>query len=508
MNVLNRYLLILFTAFLTVYGSLAHAGPGCVGKMWNPISDVDFRLMGGIRIAGIPLMKSPSHLGSPPNHKVNTVCFCKDGWKTGFGLGLTYWLPTYLADVAREAGCIGFLNGTNILPGFSTLSSGQEYNHHSMAKEGTTSMQIHWAYADIIAIIGSQIFESCDAVSSAFSIGWMTEPDFPFQNDVYSAIMTPHVAILASSALLSQIACGAESVVNTLGGWEDYGICGWDGTRLPLTSTTISKDMAQVTNMDVTLKFLSRHALTGAMLRTMGKDVACKAKWMPTYEAFQHRYQWAYPAKASTRYNVDVLRWGLFVKPNQMMGSTQDAAEDSKKLEGIDASKDSATSSEEDGGGDKFSDQAITIAKGVLDQLPKPLNYPTREAGYMHVWEAKTCCLMVLTVESVAQNIAASLIGDLGGVVKELYDIYDTVSTVYQAITNPIGAVLGAIGDGISNAMGKAMDFVGDWAGDMFDNVKDTVTGGGGGSLSGAAMKDYAVSKGPSAGILQSMGVQ
>lgn len=479
-RLIQKSIVALFILMGSLLSGAAFAGPGCVGKMWNPITDVDFRLMGGIRIAGVPLMKSPKHLGSPPDHKVNAVCFCKNGWKTGFGLGLTYWLPTYLADVAREAGCIGFLKGTNILPGFISLSSGQEYSMHQGAKEGTTSMQVHWAFADITAIVGAQLFEECQSLSSAFSIAYMTEPDFVFQNDVYSAIMSPHVAILASNSMLSQMACGAESVANTLGGWQDFGICGWSGTRLPLSANTISTDMAQVTNMDVMIKYLTRSSLLGTMLRTMGKDTACKPKWAPMYNAFQHRYQWAYPSKVSTRYNVNVVRWGLFVKPDDMLGGMKDFGSFAEGFGSVDAST------------DQVSGDAASAAKSILANLPKPLNYPTRESGYMQVWEAKTCCMMVLTLESVAKKIAESALGDMSAIIKDLYDAYEAIETVYTVITNPVGAVLGAIGDGITSALGKAGDFIGDWAGDL---------------LSGAATvdkKNIVIKTGPSAGIAQS----
>jgi len=431
---------------------LAIAGPpGCVGKMWNPLADVDFRLMGGIKIAGAQMMKAPSELGEPPQHKVKAVCFCKNGWKTGFGLGLTYWLPTYLADVARQGGCIGFLSGTNILPGFVSLSSGQEYNHHKPGADGITNMQIHWAYADITAIAGKQLFDSCDAISTEFSIAYLTEPDFIFQNDIYSAVMTPQVAILASSALLSQLACGAESIANTLGGWQDWGVCGWKGTRLPLTANTISKDMAQVSNMDIILKFLTRQALVGAMLRTMGPDTACQAKWDPFYNPFQHRYQWAYPAKVSTRYNVDVVRWGLFIKGGG-----------SKSMEGL--MEDTQRVANEKPAENPASPSGLGAAQRIMQSIPKPLNYPTRESGYMHVWEAKTCCLMVLTLQNIAQQIVANIATAGGETLRQLYEVYQYAEKIYKIISDPIGGALGLIGDGIASGISSA----GSWSSGLF----------------------------------------
>lgn len=456
LRALRLWLLAVLLTMGLLASAPANAGPGCVGKFWNPITDVDFRLMGGIRIAGISLMQDPKHLGRPPKHQVSTICFCKDGWNTGFGFGLTYWMPVYLADVAREAGCIGFLDGINILPGFISLSSGQEYGFHSPGKDGVTNMQIHWAYADVMSIIGTNFFEVCDAVSSEFSIAYLTEPDFVFQNDIYSAVMTPQVAILSANAMLSQMTCGIESIANTLGGWQDFGMCGWKGTRMPLSGNTIAKDMAQVSNIDILLKYLARSALNGQMLRTMGKDVACKPKWAPFYEPFQHRYQWAYPAKVSTRYNIDVLRWGLFMKDGSLLG-LQSHASDANAINNVNTTNTSA------------SGNARNRAERIMAALPKPLNYPTREAGYMHVWEAKTCCLIMLTIETVMRYLAGQAFEELETLqkFKDIYEMAQDLEKIYNFATDPVGSALSLVGEGIATVFGDAMGEFGGVFGDM-----------------------------------------
>lgn len=438
--------------------------PGCVGKMWNPLTDLDFRLMGGIKIAGMKMMDTPSQLGEPPNHKADPVCACKNGLKTGFGFGLSFWMPSYINDVARQAGCLGFLNGTNILPGFISLSSGQEYSHHGPRKEGVTNMQIHWAYADVTAMAGKSLFEKCNAVTGSMSIAYMTEPDFVFQNDVYSVIMTPQAAILASAPLLSQFACGFESVANTLGDWRDFGVCAWKGARLPLSGSTISKDSAQVSNMDITVKYLTRSALMGTTLRTMGNDVVCKPKYSPFYDPFQHRYQWSFPGKVSTRYNVDVVRWGMFIK-DKGQGNMVQLTNDATQLANVSATV--AIGSGNTGSGSTGSGtQAGTpsnlgLAQSIVARLPKPLNYPSREAGYMQVWEARQCCMMVLTIENVLKMIVENMLTMGSAELKQLYDYYNMANKIYQVVTDPIGAALNFVGDAIAQGIGKVSDAIG-----------------------------------------------
>lgn len=451
MRTLNKLRTLISAVGLVLVATLATPAmakvPGCVGKMWNPIGDLDFRLMGGISVAGFTMMDEPEQLGEPPKHEAEQICFCKNGLKTGFGIGLQFWMPSYINDLARQAGCLGFLDGINIFPGFLSLSSGQEYNDHKAGKDGVTNMQVHWAYADVTAIAGKSLFEKCDAVTGSMQISYLTEPDFIFQNDVYSVVMTPQASLLAAAPLLSQMTCGFESIANTLGGWQDWGVCAWKGSRLPYSANAIAKDSAQVSNMDITVKYLSRAALLGSTLRTMGKDVTCKPKYSPFYDPFQHRYQWAFPGKVSTRYNVDVLKWGLFIKDSGQSGMSQLAAQTSQ------LNKADATGSASNG--------VLGFAENIVKSLPKPLNYPTREAGYMQVWEARQCCLMVLTIESVIEMVLKHLATAGGGLIAEFYDYYNMANTVYQVITDPIGAALDFAGDMLLEGISQLSDAVG-----------------------------------------------
>lgn len=455
----------LFAAALVCLAALASpvaqaSPPGCVGKMWNPLTDLDFRLMGGVKVASFPFMDAPKQLGEPPKHKASAMCACKDGLHSGVGFSMTFWMPSYINDMARQAGCMGFLGGLNILPGFISLSSAQEYNHHAERKDGVTNMQVHWAYADVTAIAGKALFEKCNAVKGSMEIAYMTEPDFIFQNDVYSAIMTPQVSLLAAAPILSQLTCGFESVANTLGDWRDFGVCAWKGTRLPFTGNAIAKDSAQVSNMDITVKYLTRSALLGTTLRTMGEDTVCAPKYNPFYDPFQHRYQWSYPGKVSTRYNVDVVRWGMFIKDNGQ-GSMLQLNSQTAQMANISATMQVGSGGTSSAGTSAGTAGALGTAQDIVARLPKPLNYPSREAGYMQVWEARQCCMLVLTVQNVIQMIAENLISMGSATLKQMYDYMNMANKIYQVIQDPIGAALGFIGEGIASAIGSAASALG-----------------------------------------------
>jgi conjugal transfer pilus assembly protein TraU len=460
MRILKTIRNLLGAAFVAVAAFAATPAlastPGCVGKMWNPLTDLDFRLMGGIKAAGWTVMAAPTALGEPPNHQAQNICFCKNGLQTGFGLGLTFWMPSYINDLARQPGCMGFLDGINVLPGFMSLSSGQEYSMHTQRVDGVTNMQVHWAYADVSAIAGKSLFEKCNAVTGSMEIAYLTEPDFIFQNDVYSVVMTPQASILAEVPLLSQMTCGMESIANTLGGWQDWGVCAWKGTRLPYSGNAIAKDSAQVSNMDVTIKYLSRAALLGTTMRTMGKDTTCKPLYSPFYDPFQHRYQWAFPAKVSTRYNVDVIKWGMFIK-DAGQGSMVSLTSQTAQLTNVSAVQVGSSTS----GTTAPTGNNLSLSEQIVANLPKPLNFPSHEAGYMQVWEARECCLVVLTVSNAIQMIVENIATMGGGMLQTMYNVYNYVQTAYSVIQDPIGAALNFVGNGIVSGLGKISDATG-----------------------------------------------
>lgn len=447
---------------LALTGTSLAKTPGCVGKMWNPLTDLDYRLLGGLKIAGVSMMAAPSHLGTPPKHKANAVCYCADGLKSGWGLGLTYWLPAYINDVARQGGCMGFLNGTNIMPGFISLSSGQEWGSAKDKRAGNTNMQIHYAYADVISIAGKSLFEKCGSLSSGLKVSYLTEPDFIFGNDIYSAIMSPQVSLLAAVPLLSQAACGGEAIANTLGAWQDFGICGWGAVRYPLSGNVSHSHSAQVTNMDITIKYLTRASLLGTNLRTYGTDVQCKPKYEPFYDPFQHRYQWSFPTKTSTRYNVDMIKWGMALKDQGSSASSFNGTfAGAGTLTEVDSAKTGTGNTA--AGNPSLTTAIIEKAEALLGKVPKPLNYPTKEAGFMQVWEAKSCCLVMFTITDLAiliVSMGSSLAAQLAEVYNyvklgaELYEIYqfvDKISTIAMTAVVIGGLLAGDMAKSSSN---------------------------------------------------------
>jgi hypothetical protein len=211
--------------------------------------------------------------------------------------------------------------------------------------------------------------------------------------------------------------------------------------------------------MDVTIKYLSRAALLGTTMRTMGKDTTCKPLYSAFYDPFQHRYQWSFPGKVATRYNVDVIKWGMFIK-DAGQGSMISLTSQTAQLTNV-SSVQIGSAPSQSGGTTAPSGSNLGLASQIVANLPKPLNFPSHEAGYMQVWEARECCLMVLTVSNAIQMIIKELATMGGGIITDLYTMYNYINQAYQAIQDPIGAALNVIGNGIMSGLKTVADKTG-----------------------------------------------
>jgi hypothetical protein len=220
--------------------------------------------------------------------------------------------------------------------------------------------------------------------------------------------------------------------------------------------------------MDVTIKYLSRAALLGTTMRTMGKDTTCKPLYSAFYDPFQHRYQWAFPGKVATRYNQDVIKWGMFIK-DAGQGSMMSLTSQTAQLANV--------SSVQVSGNTAPSGSNLGMAAQIVANLPKPLNFPSHEAGYMQVWEARECCLMVLTVSNAIQMIVENIATMGGGMLQELYTMYNYAQTIYSIVQDPIGAALNFIGNGILSGIKTVADKSGltSALGSVANGIKESV---------------------------------
>lgn len=442
---------ILATGLLAISSSFsALAGsPGCVGKMWNPL-ELDFTLMAPIKIyffgATVPVLDLDNGLPSPRKHKVDyepiTGCFCKDGWNTGTGVGMTYWLPSYIMDVAKTPGCIGFLDGVQVLQRYRSLGGVEAQNQvRGLGNLINTTRQRHFGHADITSIIGKKLFEKCGSIAKGINIASMTEVCYPCQSDIWSALLVPIGQVLAAAPMLTTASCSVAKIAAAAGILQEddfYPQCNFAGTRYPLSQNTPpGASSAQAINADQNAKHFTLAHFTGGGLRTIGADTVCGPKTTVVWNPAQFRYQQMYPKGCTYLHGNELKLYAC--KPGLNAASNEQAATTTKEA---DATKPADTSYS--AGVKSRADAAWNQLKGTF----APLNFPTRENSFTQIWEAKTCCVMVLTAEQIMKMALTDMLPEN---IQELINKYNQFSTLYETLQT-----IDSIGQLVSLTQGNA----------------------------------------------------
>ena len=130
--------------FFTVVPVLA--SPGCVGRMTNPVTDVCWKCIFPIHIAGFEVFKSPM-ADREPSTKA-PICFCKKPVIGDImpvplpGIPIAFWEPVRLVDVTKSPMCMVSLGGIN-------LGTSQQRGMKD-DQEGSAFYQVHWYIYPVI----------------------------------------------------------------------------------------------------------------------------------------------------------------------------------------------------------------------------------------------------------------------------------------------------------------------------------------------------------------------
>ena len=121
---MKRLLLSVLTVAALTTGSAYSASPlsgsaACRGEIFNPINDANWNNMFPVTVAGISMGGG----SNPSLMHMDPICLCPGPYGIDMpGIGMTFWEPTFLAEVARTPGCMSTLGGTQVLTGYDSLT--------------------------------------------------------------------------------------------------------------------------------------------------------------------------------------------------------------------------------------------------------------------------------------------------------------------------------------------------------------------------------------------------
>lgn len=329
-----KKLIVAGTLALASSASFAFLPVVCTGTFMNPITNMDWTNMFPITIAGARI-SATTGVNPPLMDVMPPVCVCPTIFGFPFvGIGVTYWSPQHLVEIENRPGCLSSLGGINVLPMFGMLTS--ELAEGTPDEGQTTRMQVHSYFYPAFEML--DIMESITCKNPGhFDLGYMTEIDPTWQDDLWAAVFSPEGALFANP--IAQAACAVDAVAAEVYTPLDplFWCQGTWGHSYPFTGNSGHNNNGHVQNHHILSKFLSRNARLGLEWQTIGPTAICFSHPNPIFVKSQYRYDQVLPIP---RYGRPVV-----------------------------------------GGG------------SGLFQFPPVANLPTQEHTVSVIWQGKQCCL-------------------------------------------------------------------------------------------------------------------
>ena len=290
-----RALVVSAVAFLVASVACAAIAPTvCHGKLFNPITDTNWNDFFPLTIMGMQM--GPN--GNPPEMYVPPICVCPGAFGIPSpGIGVSYWQPTYIAEVERNAGCAPSLGGSMLFSGYSLENSEQAYTGSdggTSESSQSTRMQIHWYKYPLFSFFSAFNDLGCRS-SGGFALAYATEIDPTWQNDLWAGLYSPEAGLFAN--LPANTACIADAIAANVAYPIDalFWCAGSWGNVYPFSgNSNESQTPFQVDNLELA-KFIARLAREGLAWQTIGPSTICGAHVNPIWIKSQYRVDEVYP---------------------------------------------------------------------------------------------------------------------------------------------------------------------------------------------------------------------
>ncbi|UCM86397.1 MAG: TraU family protein [Rickettsia endosymbiont of Culicoides impunctatus] len=273
--------IIIIIAANSTYASL-----GCVGRFVNPITDVCWKCLFPISIAGVKIASSPMNDTSNPR---TPICFCpRPGIPVPIpGIPIGFWEPVRLVDVTKSPMCMVSLGGIQL--GTSSQRGVKD------DVEGAAFYHVHWYIYPVIYWLEILLDFACLEMNSV-DVAYLTEFDPLWGDDAKSAILNPESLlfgnIIAQSACIADcISCSSSNLASDALFW----CAGCQGSIYPFTGTTAAHNGGVGTSALIVAKFMAKLHRQLMLWGYMGHAGLCGKYPMPIMQKSQYRLQMTYP---------------------------------------------------------------------------------------------------------------------------------------------------------------------------------------------------------------------
>jgi conjugal transfer pilus assembly protein TraU len=284
-----KKVILLLTFFLI--GMSMNATATCYGKWINPITDVCWKCMFPLSIAGAKVTDPNKDQATPDGYK-SFFCHCKDTGRVGIPIG--FWEPFRVADVTYKPFCMVNLGGMDLKLKVNAPAGTVSLKQGGKTGKKTAFYHVHWYVYPLLVWMNFVTDLAC-MTPEEFDIAYMTEFDPLWNDDELSMWLNPEAALFANP--IAQVACASDCAAASLGKPINslFWCSGCQGGIYPLTGTlgfyTSGVDASTLLVEKLIFKLHREFLLWG----TMGKKGVCGHYPMPWWRKDQYKMQMTYP---------------------------------------------------------------------------------------------------------------------------------------------------------------------------------------------------------------------
>jgi conjugal transfer pilus assembly protein TraU len=195
--------LIRFLLLLTI--SLQPLQAKCVGRFVNPVTDICWKCLFPIKIAGFTIASG----GADPAGVNKLLCTCGKPIPR-IGIPVSFWEPARLVDVTRTPYCLVNMGGIS-LANTGTRGRGDiEEDQNNVTKK--SFYQVHWYTYPVIYWLELLIDFICLETIS-IDLAYVTELDPLWNDDEKNSILNPEALLFGN--VIAQAACAADCIAAT-----------------------------------------------------------------------------------------------------------------------------------------------------------------------------------------------------------------------------------------------------------------------------------------------------
>jgi len=262
------------------------AGP-CVGRMVNPVTDICWKCIFPIRIAGVKVVA-----GRPdPKSPKKPLCICKQPLPR-VGIPIAFWEPVRLVDITRTPYCLVNMGGIQMQRSGVKGRGDVEYNPSTGNKH--SFYQAHWYVYPVIHWMEVLTDFVCLEKASV-DIAYLTELDPFWNNDEKNAVLNPEGILFGN--LVAQSACAGDCVAASTKLPVDllFWCAGCLGSIYPFTGTVTEHQGGVQASSLVAIRLIAKLHRELLLWGYVGAKGLCGKYPMPVIRKSQYRLQMTYP---------------------------------------------------------------------------------------------------------------------------------------------------------------------------------------------------------------------